>query len=171
MCRSDKTHFYIISCESFPGWHKIGLTKSINKRLKEYNIYSPHNDFSVDFNILISDELASPLEDFLKFVLAKHERRDDRAEWVETNKEFIQGAVTAFLYTYHPERPKKPGYNVFVDGEKHGFYKRLKDIAEEFGMSKATAYRIFTDPEYKSKTYHGIEIKHNGYLNKRHSVH
>lgn len=47
--------FYIIGCDSYPNWYKLGYSKDAEHRLNSYQTYSPNRDFYLERYIAVRD--------------------------------------------------------------------------------------------------------------------
>ncbi len=44
------SYVYIVSNVIFPGWYKVGISKNVNKRLKDFQTYDPFRRYVLEYS-------------------------------------------------------------------------------------------------------------------------
>jgi hypothetical protein len=73
-------YLYIISNPSFPGWHKIGTSFDLDKRLATYQTGDPYRGYVVEYKSIIDDrfKVERELKHFIRNSTIEHSN-----EWVK----------------------------------------------------------------------------------------
>lgn len=85
---SDDKHgyIYIIENEAWPGWLKIGKANNLQKRLSNYQTYSPHRDYKLLYGVMVKDY---HIKEQLLLDKINESNKIIKNEWIFCKKEYL----------------------------------------------------------------------------------